>query len=46
MRDEMHRNQRYAGRLGKKTDALYEAIRQLAPSIGAAPPYLPLGDDC
>jgi hypothetical protein len=44
MRDEMYRDQRYAGNLGKKTDALYNAIRDLAPHIGAVAPYLPIDD--
>jgi hypothetical protein len=46
MRDEMHRNQRYSKKQLVAADRLYEAIREFAPHIEAAPPYLPIGDGC
>jgi hypothetical protein len=42
MRDEMHRSQRCSKQQLIAADKLYEAIREFAPHLGAAPPYLPL----
>ena len=44
IRDEMHRNQKYSKKQLVAADKLYEAIREFAPHIEAAPPYLPIGD--